>query len=208
VELLVVIAIIALLAALLLPALNQARRQAVAVKCLSNLRQVNLAVLVYAGDWKEAIPVASLALDFNYLTVLTNRYLPRQLYCPLAQPEDLASDVGFHYGVNNNIQQYYPSLKWNHGKLPPTRVVLLGECYWYYFNSAYNFDNTMYGLGGAAFVKQQVHNGGLYFVFADGHAELVRPVDGTWATTPYPKYDDANPIGLLYHARPSPFYGD
>jgi len=50
IELLVVIAIIAILAALLLPALSQAKQKAQAAQCLSNLKQIGLAGMMYAGD--------------------------------------------------------------------------------------------------------------------------------------------------------------
>src|SRR5436309_1371596 len=63
VELLVVIGIIAILIAMLLPALSATRRQGNSVKCLSNLRQLGLAVQVYAGQYKNGLPL--LAMDTN-----------------------------------------------------------------------------------------------------------------------------------------------
>lgn len=56
VELLVVIGIIALLIAILMPALSRARKQALQASCGSNVRQVTYAALSYANDWKEQLP--------------------------------------------------------------------------------------------------------------------------------------------------------
>ncbi|MHC4740646.1 MAG: type II secretion system protein [Planctomycetota bacterium] len=56
VELLVVISIIALLMAILMPALGKAKKQAQATTCLSNMRQIGLAAIFYADDFDNFVP--------------------------------------------------------------------------------------------------------------------------------------------------------
>jgi prepilin-type N-terminal cleavage/methylation domain-containing protein/prepilin-type processing-associated H-X9-DG protein len=59
IELLVVIAIIALLAGILFPVFAQAREKAWQTTCMSNLRQVGLAILLYREDYERYVPVTA-----------------------------------------------------------------------------------------------------------------------------------------------------
>ena len=132
VELLVVIGIIALLVAILLPALSAAREQAKTVQCASNLRQVHMALTMYAYDnnglippWGATIaklpPATGNAFPYwtNFLSpvlqvnnwVQVKNYLGsvNVLTCPTQQPGLVAqTTLRGSYGLNSRM--YSPKL--------------------------------------------------------------------------------------------------
>ena len=112
IELLVVIAIIAILAALLLPVLGRSKESGRATACLSNLRQLGLAVQMFAHDNENKLPVMYDAVlsggvvtnaEFTINVVLSNHLgNVRVLLCP-SERQQLFEQTGSSYAWNNLI---------------------------------------------------------------------------------------------------------
>lgn len=114
VELLVVIGIIALLIALLLPALNRAREHAKATQCLSNLRQLGQAAYIYAACNRGSLPPALNSYtdfwDFNSDDpakivpgiLWTGRANPQVQQCPSYEPPPSLASADRFSGYNYN----------------------------------------------------------------------------------------------------------
>ncbi len=125
IELLVVIAIIAILASMLLPALNQARAKSKAVKCVSNQKQLGTYTFMYADDNRGFLPTRSAtgspkpvsmtllwsyiskqpySYNYDFLGSGNGLYFPKLecMTCPGVEERfDLATLGNQHFGINN-----------------------------------------------------------------------------------------------------------
>lgn len=102
IELLVVIAIIAILAAILFPVFAQARAKARAISCLSNTRQLGLAVAMYVMDNEEMFPLNDFPVAANTWTDRTQPYLRNRdiLRCPDDRSTNWGAPRVSSYGIN------------------------------------------------------------------------------------------------------------
>ena len=191
IELLVVIAIIAILAAMLLPALQSARERSFGMSCASNAKQLGMIYLFYADDYESYLPCRdNLAGGFtpagesisakNWLDGVVLYYLQREnastekvdvLRCPL---ENAKEDITTNYGLNYLIATADGKGIKISGFTNQSKTAMLVENYGHlcYGADAENISKTHavgnIGVNRAVFFR---HNGRAGIAFLDGHAE-------------------------------------
>jgi prepilin-type N-terminal cleavage/methylation domain-containing protein/prepilin-type processing-associated H-X9-DG protein len=189
IELLVVIAIIAILAAILFPVFARAREQARRSSCLSNLKQLGLAAMMYGQDYDEQLPVG--VTQGNPLWDVVNALMPYVknraiFYCPsisVLVPYDptlantdanwTAGNIGYYYWSMWGIHPHTGPFVSVH---PPRQLSMQSPAdYWMWsdvFGQFFWSQNAPFahGMGKWSFTN---------VAFMDGHVKAIagRPVE-------------------------------
>lgn len=116
IELLVVIAIIAILAAILFPVFAQARDKARQASCLSNLKQIGTAMMMYVQDYEETYPLVYFpgTNPFQRWQEVIDPYIKGGIGTNLSTPQALAQRKGVYLCPNYDTS--YPKAECRHGQ--------------------------------------------------------------------------------------------
>ncbi len=206
IELLVVIAIIAILAAILFPVFAKAREQARKASCTSNIKQLALSCIMYAGDYDETLPwdnpnVADPAYGPDWAAQIINgkyvghgnQYESSMFHCP--------SDYGkLNWGNKNSYAANRghwshrcgwldAGYTWKAASLPqikvPAEFILLTESAAQPNYLGYNFAScTDISYGSSSYHGDGIASWDANVAFADGHVKFMQGGKLQWNSDP------------------------
>ncbi len=181
IELLVVIAIIAILAAILFPVFARAREKARQTSCLSNVKQMGLAAVMYSQDYDEMTVPGYIAwgssytlwygMDGNLAPYSGNRQI---FHCPNSQGQAYTSRGGTDYGINYLVCAGTGTWGIPMSQIAyPAETVLIADADWTRSTTDYHTSNSWRinnGRHPSYFIPAR-HNEGANIAFVDGHAK-------------------------------------
>jgi prepilin-type N-terminal cleavage/methylation domain-containing protein/prepilin-type processing-associated H-X9-DG protein len=206
IELLVVIAIIAVLAALLLPALSNAKGNANRIKCVNNLRQLEMALQMYADDHRDQIP-PRISNGPNWISTLRRYYVdPKILVCPTdgydAKSSFLINGFNDYFALHLSAAEFEEFKQWQGSAtmrlaaIPkPADTIMFGEKYKesphnhmdFYQGEGNDFEEVDQGKHGRSSTNPK--SGSSNYAFADGSVRSLKygmsmDPENLWAVTP------------------------
>jgi len=219
IELLVVIAIIAVLMAILLPALNRAREQGKRAVCLNNVHSLTLAWMMYCDEWDEHLPKAYTTTDGWIQDIPGYRMNPEKaprdmqlkalrdgtlfpylkttkiFRCPVAKKDELRT-----YSITHAMNGFMS----DGGKIIRQRTEFTHHASTIVFLDDFNRDWDacwmVYWSKPSWWNTTPIRHGyGNVFSFADGHSEYWKWEDQRTITRAIQSYDDSTPEMHVRH---------
>ncbi len=190
IELLVVIAIIAILASLLLPAVQMAQDMAKEVTCVSNLRNWSISLAMYSREYNEILPPGPnppnvtwqvMLIDAEYCEDPAMHLCPAMPVIPNSQTATYVPN-GMMWGIYNwggSTTPWFMNGVWaDYGGDDETNIMMTERCH-VFKEGDYNasFSHGLANGGDVAFM----HRGSANFLFRDNHVEWMFATDVTWA---------------------------
>jgi len=198
IEILVVAAIIAVLTAMLLPALSEARESAQRVKCLSNQKQMAVAMVAYAGEYNDHFPPGSDGMNASYTFQVATRgewdclgHLietgfitdPELLYCPSQREKWFTypygweeTSYGTYYRFCGYLYRFFGEYKSEYQYITPAEIQWLQTVQYgaLEYPIAVSSDIFIPDYGGWGFDSwPHLNPYGVSVAYSDGHAEFI-----------------------------------